>query len=661
MIKNIILKINHKQLAAVFCLLLYISFSADAQMANGKPKFAGNIIGTYVPASFDTYWNQVTPENSGKWGSVEAARNVMNWTDLDKAYNFAQLKGFTFKQHTFVWGSQEPLWVAALTPAEQAAEVEQWISLFAARYPNTQLIDVVNEPLHVIPSYVNAIGGSGTTGWDWVIWSFQKARQYCPNAKLLINDYSILSSSKNTSDYVKIINLLKARGLIDGIGVQSHGLEFTQSSTITRNLNTLQATGLPIYVSELDLESADDATQLGMYQRVFPLLYEHPGVTAVTLWGYIAGEHWKPNAYLLGSFNTLGSYTMTTGFQDYTVSGSGKVRVYFTNGNVNNAYDLEVDYAIIDGVTYQAENMPVNTGVWTGTCGGSNSQMLNCSGYIEFPVAASSITVRARGIIGGENMTINTASGTTERPALQWLRYTYFGNGTGGGTGVIAEAEGGLLGGTTIATARAGYSSTGYVTGFDAAGDFVEVNVNLAAAGTYPLIIHYASNVSISRSVKVNGSVVKKNLSFPASATFTDIQFNTAFNAGNNTVRVYMERGGTAGGDIDYIKVSGAGAAVARNSAGSVSLRQTESLVSKLNIYPNPSANGNFVINDNSILSYKKVTVQINDLLGRQVYKNNFTTQPPLNIKSNLLPGVYTVKVYRDSKVISVNKLVVNK
>ncbi len=80
------------------------------------------------------------------------------------------------------------------------------------------MIDVVNEPLHAPPSYMNAIGGSGSTGWDWVIWAFEKARQYCPNAKLLINEYDVLSSTTNLANYISIINLLKARNLLDGIG-----------------------------------------------------------------------------------------------------------------------------------------------------------------------------------------------------------------------------------------------------------------------------------------------------------------------------------------------------------------------------------------------------------------------------------------------------------
>jgi endo-1,4-beta-xylanase len=538
-------------------VLIASGLNLRAQLADGQPKFLGNIVGDLAPPSFSTYWNQVTPGNSGKWGSVEEVRNVMDWTKLDRAYNYAKSNSFPFKQHTLVWGNQEPAWVSSLSPAEQAAEVEEWIRLFGERYPDAEFIDVVNEPLHFPPSYANAIGGSGATGWDWVIWTFQKARQYCPNSQLLLNDYGILGNTKNTSDYLKIIDLLKARGLIDGIGEQGHGLEYAQSSKIESSLDALAATGLPIYISELDVDLANDADQLVTYQRLFPLLYEHPGVAGVTLWGYLIGDTWKPNAHLLGTTNTVGTWTLTTNFQNYTASGSGIVRVHLTNDDANNANDVQVDYVVINGVIYQAENMPLNTGVWTGTCGGSFSEWIHCSGYIEFPYGSGTITVRARGVTGNEILQLRTLNDTVERPALQWLRNDYFGGGSGGGD-VIAEAESGVGGGTVVANSRPGYSGLGYVTGFDMMGDYVEVTVNIAQAGSYPLVIRYASNVPVARSLKVNGSVVKKNLSFPASSTFTEVQWTTSFNAGNNTARIYVERGATAGGDIDYIKVSGA-------------------------------------------------------------------------------------------------------
>ena len=40
-------------------------------IAAGKEKFLGNIYAGHALPDFEKYFNQVTPENSGKWGSVQ--------------------------------------------------------------------------------------------------------------------------------------------------------------------------------------------------------------------------------------------------------------------------------------------------------------------------------------------------------------------------------------------------------------------------------------------------------------------------------------------------------------------------------------------------------------------------------------------------------------
>jgi endo-1,4-beta-xylanase len=286
--------------------LACISGTATAQMANGKPKFVGNVTGSSVPSNFSTYWNQVTPENSTKWGSVEGTRNTMNWSQADAAYNFAQANGYKFKFHTFVWGSQFPNWLtgSGLTAAQQRAEIEQWMQLACQRYPATWAIDVVNEPIKTAMPFKAALGGDGATGWDWVITSFQLARQYCPNAKLLINEYGTENDPPVRATYKNIIQLLKDRGLIDGIGIQAHyfNVDNMTGSAVTTMLNDYATLGLDVWVSELDIiGGGSDAQQLTKYQDVFPALWTHNSVKGITLWGYIVGQVWREGTGLISS------------------------------------------------------------------------------------------------------------------------------------------------------------------------------------------------------------------------------------------------------------------------------------------------------------------------------------------------------------------------
>jgi endo-1,4-beta-xylanase len=287
-----------------------ISVYQGPPLAEGQAKFLGCCYGSITDTVFANYWTQLTPENGGKWGSVAGSSDTSNWnwSALDLAYNYAKENDLIFKDHTLIWGQQQPYWINSLDSAEQISYIETWIEMVGERYPEMDMIDVVNEPLHAPPSYIEALGGNGETGWDWVIKSFELAKDYLPpNTKLLINDYNIINSSSSTSNYLQIINLLKDRELIDGIGVQGHRfeLENTDSTILKNNLDSLAATGLPIYISEMDLGNINDtgepndAQQLQLYESIFPILWEHPGVKGITLWGYREYRTWQETCFLV--------------------------------------------------------------------------------------------------------------------------------------------------------------------------------------------------------------------------------------------------------------------------------------------------------------------------------------------------------------------------
>ena len=113
-----------------------------------------------------------------------------------------------------------------------------------------------------------------------------------PSAKLLLNDYGIINDNSATTSYLKIINLLKDRNLIDGIGVQGHRFELERADTtvMRKNLDRLAATGLPVYISEFDLGNLgntgtpDDDQQLQLYKKIFPVLSQRSWVKLLILW-----------------------------------------------------------------------------------------------------------------------------------------------------------------------------------------------------------------------------------------------------------------------------------------------------------------------------------------------------------------------------------------
>lgn len=266
----------------------------------GNYKYVGNITTRgAVRSDFVQYWDQITPENEGKWGSVERQRDVYNWSGVDAAYNYAKQNNILFKQHTFVWGSQYPTWIDSLSPSEQAAEIEEWIRDFCIRYPDVDQIDVVNEatPGHAPANYAKSAFGN-----DWIIKSFQLARQYCPNAELILNDYNVLSW--NTDEFIAMAIPAINAGVVDAIGLQSHGLADRPYADVESKLNRIAALGLPIYISEYDIEKTNDQEQLNVMKSQFPLFYNHPSVKGITLWGYVVGTTWRDGTGLIQSNGT---------------------------------------------------------------------------------------------------------------------------------------------------------------------------------------------------------------------------------------------------------------------------------------------------------------------------------------------------------------------
>src|SRR5262249_53567523 len=110
--------------------------------------------------------------------------------------------------------------------------------------------------------------------------------------------------TKDVDVFLNIITLLKERNLVDGIGVQLHSFEQVSDDVIRSIVDRLATTGLAIYISELDINLSDDNAQLDRFKTLFPMLWEHPAIKGVTLWGYKQNHIWQQDAYLLRADGT---------------------------------------------------------------------------------------------------------------------------------------------------------------------------------------------------------------------------------------------------------------------------------------------------------------------------------------------------------------------
>ncbi|MBQ8867958.1 MAG: endo-1,4-beta-xylanase [Bacteroidaceae bacterium] len=280
------------------CAALLPAMEASAQLSTNPDKFLGNITTRGSVESggekYHTLWNQITPENESKWSSIEGSRDRFNWGGCDNAYNYSVQHGFPFKFHTLVWGSQYPSWMDNLSATEQYKEIVEWMDAVKQRYPDLPMIDVVNEavPGHAPAPYKAALGGDGKTGYDWIIKAFEMAYERWPDAILIYNDYNTFQWQK--SQFIDLVKILRDAGApVDAYGCQSHDLTDMNVTSFKSAMTEIQnALKMPMYSTEYDIGTTDDALQLQRYKEQIPYMWEADYCAGITLWGYIYGATW---------------------------------------------------------------------------------------------------------------------------------------------------------------------------------------------------------------------------------------------------------------------------------------------------------------------------------------------------------------------------------
>jgi endo-1,4-beta-xylanase len=150
---------------------------------------------------------------------------------------------------------------------------------------------------------LNALGGAGSSGYDWIVQAFKWAHQYCPDAILILNDYNNVEQQSDNNHTIDIVNKIKAAGApIDAVGVQAHAAYNISTATVEGFINRIASmTGLPIYVSEYDINVSDDNRQRSIMESQFTMFWNNDNVKGITIWGYISGSTWLANTGLMSS------------------------------------------------------------------------------------------------------------------------------------------------------------------------------------------------------------------------------------------------------------------------------------------------------------------------------------------------------------------------
>ena len=284
------------------CWLLPLTAWAQystAGLSKNNDKFLGNITtggsnADWGRFTFSTLWNQITPENETKWDAIEPSRGGFSFWGADRSADYAKNHNFIFKYHTLIWGGQYPSWVNNLSITEQYKAIVEYFDGVKEHYPNLEIIDVVNEAVagHAPAPYKAALGGDGRTGFDWIIKAFELAHERWPNAILVYNDYNTFQHQK--SQYIDLVRTLRDAGApVDAYGCQSHDLtDMSESDFKSAMVEIQNALKMPMYSTEYDIGTTNDALQLQRYKEQIPYMWQADYCAGITLWGYIYGHTW---------------------------------------------------------------------------------------------------------------------------------------------------------------------------------------------------------------------------------------------------------------------------------------------------------------------------------------------------------------------------------
>lgn len=243
------------------------------------------------------YFNQVVLENEIK--SKNWAR--FNYNQTSKGIAWLNEHQIPIRGHVMVW----PSWqnsgpeigklkddtsalrgVILKIISEQTSVMKGWFTEW----------DVVNEPF-AHDDFLKLLGRRVMLDW------YAAARKGAPATKLFLNDYTMFhgegpgSASERFYDNVKY--LIDNGAPINAIGEQGHiGGTPPPIPKVLERLDYFSKLGLPIQISEFDINSNDDDFKARYLADFMTAIFSNPSTIGFVQWGFWEGQHWFPVAAL---------------------------------------------------------------------------------------------------------------------------------------------------------------------------------------------------------------------------------------------------------------------------------------------------------------------------------------------------------------------------
>lgn len=302
---------------------------------------SGTVNNSTIRAMMLKEFNSITHENELKPDATlvqSGSSNTDIKVSLNRAasiLNFCAENNIAVRGHTLVWHNQTPEWFfkdnlqngggwASQSVMDQRMEsyIKNMFATLKTQYPSLNLYayDVVNEAVSDDSNRTRNYGGAREPGYGngkspWVqIYgdnkfiekAFTYARKYAPsNCQLFYNDYNEYWDHKRDC-MITMCTSLYNKGLLDGVGMQSHinadMSGFTGIATYTTALEKYINIGCDVHITELDISTENgkfsSEQHADKYKAVFQAAVNvnksssKGKVTAICVWGPNDSNTW---------------------------------------------------------------------------------------------------------------------------------------------------------------------------------------------------------------------------------------------------------------------------------------------------------------------------------------------------------------------------------
>ncbi|HEY8542758.1 MAG TPA: endo-1,4-beta-xylanase [Pseudothermotoga sp.] len=243
------------------------------------------------------YWADYEPAE-GFLPLIDATKKIIQWLNDNN---------IVVKGHTLVWGNAPgvgvPGWVRAKGANGEWKEVEELLHKRIVREVNEfkneiHMWDVVNEP--IVQRWFDNLGK------NYIAESYKLAKQIDPNAKLVLNEFGLLTNNDTRQKFITLARkLIDEKVSVDIIGIEAHIFnandiknQLTNLDKIYSALDEIAKLGKPIHITEfqiplsavieafnVDVNTAEQL-QAEIAKVFYTVFFSHPAVEAIVYWNF---------------------------------------------------------------------------------------------------------------------------------------------------------------------------------------------------------------------------------------------------------------------------------------------------------------------------------------------------------------------------------------